>query len=125
MTINYNTIPEFDKDFKRIKKKYSTLDDDFNLMKKFTLETYYLQGVPSTAIIPIEGCCGEDYTSNKIKKFSCKVLKGKGSSSGIRVIFVHEPEGNKITFIEIYLKAEQDNETRARLKDFLANLQKS
>ena len=58
--------------------------------------------IVSNAIVPIEGCCGENYTANKVRKFSCMSLKGKGAASGIRVIFVWEEEKQLISFIEIY-----------------------
>ena len=46
-------------------------------------------------------------------------LKGRGAASGIRVIFVWEEELRKITFIEMYFKADQENEDRVRLTKFI------
>lgn len=117
--INYVTVPEFDKDFKTLSKKFRTLEKDFGHMKKYTIETFYEKGVPTTAFVPIEGFCGENYTSNKMRKFSCQSLKGRGSASGIRVIFIWEEETQKITFIEIYFKADQANENKERLQKFI------
>ena len=117
--INYVTVPEFDKDFKTLSKKFRTLEKDFGHMKKYTIETFYEKGVPTTAFVPIEGFCGENYTSNKMRKFSCQSLKGRGSASGIRVIFIWEEETRKITFIEIYFKADQANENKERLQKFI------
>ena len=57
--------------------------------------------------------------ANKVRKFSCMSLKGKGAASGIRVIFVWEEEKQLISFIEIYYKGDQENENRERLKEFL------
>ncbi len=119
--IKYKTIPEFDKDFKALSKRFKTLPDDFETLKRFILETHYEQDIPTTAFLPIEGCCAQEYTSNKIKKFACKSLKGKGSASGLRVIFVWDKESRAVTFIEIYFKADQENENKKRLKEFLTN----
>ncbi len=119
--INYKTIPAFDKDFKALSKRFRTLPEDLEVLKKFILETHYEQDIPTTAFIPIEGYCGSDYTSNKIKKFACKSLKGKGSASGIRIIFVWNKESRTVTFVEIYFKADQENEDCRRLEDFLKN----
>ena len=117
--INYRTIPAFDKDFKALSKRFRTLSEDLDVFKKFILETYYEQNIPTTAFVPIEGYCSSDYTSNKIRKFACKSLKGKGSTSGIRVIFVWDKKSRTITFIEIYFKADQENENHKRLESFL------
>ena len=121
--ISYESIPEFEKDFKRLGKKFKTLKDDFETMKRFTLETHYLQGVPTTALFPIEGFCSEDYKSVKVKKFACMSLSGRGGNSGIRVIFVVELEALKITFIEIYFKGDKKLEDRTRLSTFLKKLE--
>ena len=124
--INYASIPEFDKDFKRLGKRFKTLDKDFELMKRMLLVPHYIDGLPAPpkALVDIEGFCGKDYKSKKVRRFTCASLKGKGGNSGIRVIFVLEPDGNdyKITFIEIYYKGDQALETRERLRKFIAEM---
>jgi len=114
--IDYESTPEFEKDFKKLEKRYRTLEKDFDTMKKYTLETHYLEGAPTTAFIPIEGFCTKDYQSIKVKKFACIALKKFGNRSGIRVIYVFEPAILKVTFIEIYYKGDKANEDRERLK---------
>lgn len=124
--INYSKIPEFEKDFKRLGKKFKTLDKDFELMKKMLLEPHFISGVPvpPKALVDIEGFCGEDYKSKKVRRFTCASLKGRGGNSGIRVIFVYEKSEDihNITFIEIYFKGEKENEDRERLAKFLKEL---
>lgn len=117
--IEYVFTPEFQKDFKSLLRRYKSLEKDFENMKKYTLETFYEQGKPTTAFVPMKDFCGENYTSNKIRKFSCMTLKGRGAASGIRVIFVWEEELRKITFIEMYFKADKENEDRVRLTKFI------
>ena len=126
MTINYYTLPEFDRDFKRLGKRFRTIEKDFTLMKKMLLEPHFLLGQPTApmALVDIEGFCVEKYLSKKVRKFACASLKGKGGNSGIRVIFVYEKteDTHKITFIEIYFKGDQPNENRERLAKFLKEL---
>ena len=123
-TINYNTIPEFEKDFKKLSKRFKTLERDFELMKKNLLEVHYLKGipVPPKALVDIEGFCNDCYKSQKVRKFACASLKGKGGNSGIRVILVYEKDEQKITFIEIYFKGDSENEDGERLKKFVRSL---
>lgn len=118
--INYNTIPEFEKDFKKLEKRYRTLNADFENMKKNLLEAHYLKGapLPPQSVVDIEGMCSENYRSKKVRKFACKSLKNLGNRSGIRVIFVIEEE-LKITFIEIYHKSDKEIENKERLKQYL------
>ena len=65
-------------------------------------------------VVDIEGMCGENYRSKKVRKFACKSLRNLGNRSGIRVIFVIEEEDLKITFIEIYHKSDKELENKER-----------
>ena len=38
----------------------------------------------------------------KVRHFRCKALKGKGSRSGIRVIYAYEQDKALVTLIEVY-----------------------
>ena len=120
--INYKTLPEFDKDFKALLKRYRTLESDFETFKKYTIETFYEQKTPTTAFVPVEGFCGEDYVSNKVRKFACKSLPGRGNQSGIRIIFVWQETLRLATFVEIYFKGDKPEEDRERLGDFVKTL---
>ena len=53
----------------------------------------------------------------KVKKIACKSLKGKGVNSGLRLIYAHFEEENKIIFIEIYHKRNKQSEDRQRIKN--------
>ncbi len=117
--IKYTTIPEFDKDFKSLLKRYRTLENDFEVFKKFSLETHFIQNIPTTNFIPIGNFCTESMISYKVRKFACKSLLGKGNRSGIRIIFVWHKNQNKITFVEIYYKGDKAEEDRKRLRDVL------
>ena len=114
--INYKTLPEFEKDFKSLLKRYRTLESDFETFKKYTIETFYEKNVPTTAFVPVEGFCGEEYVSNKVRKFACRSLPGRGSQSGIRIIFVWQAKTRMVTFVEMYFKGDKSEEDRARLR---------
>lgn len=121
---SYFFIAEFEKDFKKLEKRFRTLKDDFENMKRSLLEVHYVKNtpLPANALVDIKGCCGEKYKSQKVRKFACKSLKNLGNRSGIRIIFVIEFSENKdfkITFIEIYYKGDKENEERARLLNFI------
>ena len=119
--INYCSTPEFDKDFKRLLKRFRTLKEDFEIMKKAAIETYHLLNIQTQSIVTIQNFCGQNYLSMKVRKMACKSLKGKGVQSGLRVIYVYEPQKEKITFVEIYYKQDQENEDKERLKKLLKN----
>ena len=119
--MDYATLSGFEKDFTRLEKRFRSLKEDFEKLKKFSIELYHEQSIDNRGIVKVEGWCGENYTTFKIRKFACRALRC-GANSGLRVIYVHQPMLNKITFIEIYFKADQENETRNRIKEFLKTL---
>lgn len=120
--INYGETPEFQKDFKRLQKRFKSLEEDFKLVKIAAIELYHIQKINNLSVFPIQGFCTEKIQVCKIKKFACKTLKGKGSKSGIRVIYAYHDETFKIDFIEIYYKGDKENENRERIKEYLKNL---
>ena len=110
--MEFSFLDEFNKEFKKLLKKYRTLEEDFELFKERVL-TYRENGTgkflfwrpPGIVRISNLGVETEVY---KVKHFSCRALKGRGSRSGIRIIYAYFPDDNKIEFVEIYFK-ERDN----------------
>jgi mRNA-degrading endonuclease RelE of RelBE toxin-antitoxin system len=120
--ISYEATGEFKKDFKKLQKKFKTLEDDLELAKIAAIELYHLQNLDNLSIFPIQGLCSPEIQICKIRKFACKALKGRGSKSGIRVIYAFHCETYKIVFIEIYFKGEKENEDKERIRDYLKDL---
>ena len=119
--IKYNAINSFQKDFKRFKKKFPTLQEDLETVKRDAIELYHLKRINNQSIFPIQGFCTEIIQICKIKKFACKSLKGRGSKSGIRIIYAFHCQSYKVDFIELYFKGEKANEDRERIKMYLKN----
>lgn len=105
----------FEKELKKLKRKYLSLEEDLEIFINAQLGIYHKQGVDNRGIFPISGL-GIDYPKiYKAKKFACKYLKGTGSNSGIRVIYAHYADEDKIELIEIYYKGDKENEDRERI----------
>jgi len=119
--IEYNAIDSFKKDLKQLLKKYQTLEEDLETAKRDAIELYHLKRVNNQSIFPIQGFCTETIQICKIKKFACKALKGRGSKSGIRVIYAFHCQSCKVEFIEIYFKGNKENEDRERIKEYFKN----
>ena len=108
-------LPEFKKDFKKLLKKFRTLDEDLNNFIKTQLNLYHKLKQDNRGIFQIDNI---DITYPKIykaKKFTCKSLKGRGAKSGIRIIYAYYENENIIELIEIYFKGKQTNENRERI----------
>jgi hypothetical protein len=120
--INYGETPEFQKDFKRLLRKFRSLEDDLELAKIAAIEFFHIQKINNLSVFPIQGFCTNEVQICKIKKFACRALKGRGSKSGIRVIYAFYRQSCKVDFIEIYFKGEKENENRERIKGYINSL---
>jgi len=111
--MTFDELTEFKGDLKKLLKKYRTLNDDLVIVKK-VLELSPTENPPFSYRIDnlgIETCI------IKIKKIACRTLKGKGVNSGLRLVYAHFSEENRIIFIEIYHKNDKENEDRQRIID--------
>jgi len=108
-------LPEFGKDFKKLSKRFRTLEEDFKTFIDTQLNLFHKQGIDNKGVLPISGLGIANPKIYKAKKFACRSLKGRGVDSGIRVIYAYWEEKDKLEFIEIYFKGDKENEDRDRV----------
>lgn len=111
--MTFDELTEYKKDLKNLLKKYRTLNDDLEVVKR-VLEVSPDERPPFSFRIDnldLETCV------IKVKKIACKALKGRGVNSGLRLIYAHFPDEKKITFIELYHKNDKENEDKKRITD--------
>ena len=109
--MKFEELTEFKRDLKHLLKKYKTLHEDLKVVKKI-LELSTDERPPFSFRIDnlgIETCV------IKVKKTACKALKGRGVNSGMRLIYAHFEEAQKIIFIELYHKNDKENEDKQRI----------
>lgn len=114
--MNFKDTNEFQKDFKRLSKKFRSLNDDLLEFKKILFESPLGIGKHFNVITKI------GYLYIVKARFFCKSLKKKD----LRVIYAYIEnhqiiEMVGIEFIEIYFKSEKENEDRERIKEYLKN----
>ena len=112
--------PEFERDLKKLVKRYKTLTDDLKNFINTQLVLYHKLKKDNKGVFQITGLEVEYPKVYKAVKFACKSLKGKGVKSGIRVIYAYFEKEDKIVFIEIYYKGDKQNEDQERIRDFLS-----
>jgi hypothetical protein len=113
--IVFEEIAPFKKDFKTLEKKYKTLVDDLETVRK-VLSVLPEDRPPFSYRIDNLGITN---CVIKVKKIACKSLKGKGVNSGLRLVYAYFEGESKIVFIEIYHKSDKANEDRARILSYL------
>ncbi|MBL7148869.1 MAG: hypothetical protein ISS80_02225 [Candidatus Cloacimonetes bacterium] len=112
---NITKLPVFEKDFKKLVKRFRTLDSDLENFIKVQLKMFHKLDIDNKGIVEIKGFSIEYSKVYKARKFACRSLKGTGSKSGIRIIYAYYPDQDKIEFIEIYFKGNKENEDRERI----------
>ena len=111
--MTFEELPEFQRDMKLLSKKFRTLYEDLLVVKQ-VLAVFPDERPPFSFRISdlgIESCV------IKIKKIACRSLKGRGVNSGLRLIYAYFPEHQKIVFIELYHKSDQEMDSRGRIWD--------
>ena len=96
--------PEFKREYKKLAKKYASLDED---MKEFIeeLEENPMLGTP--------------LGNNAFKIRLAISSKNKGKSGGARIITYFVTEENEIFLLSIYDKSEQDNVSDKAIKSLI------
>jgi hypothetical protein len=108
-------LPEFEKDLKKLSKRFKTIEDDLEVFVKTELKLYHKLDIDNKGIFQIPSLQIEEPKIYKVKKFACRALKGKGVHSGIRVMYAYFEDIDKIEFVEIYFKGDKENEERERI----------
>ena len=113
MMMNFDEIPEFQKDHKRLSRKYLSLSDDLQEFRKVVTAVplgnrKHFNVIAQTDILYII----------KARLF-CRYLKG----SSLRVVYAYFKQKQRIEFIEVYFKGNRENEDHDRIKKYLKSYQ--
>jgi len=102
---------EFEKDLKKLSKKYRSILDDVQIVKKVLIVNPNENPPFSFRIdnLGLKTCV------IKNKKIASKSFKGKGVYSGFRLIYAYFEEEDKIILIEIYHKSKKEMEDKERI----------
>jgi mRNA-degrading endonuclease RelE of RelBE toxin-antitoxin system len=109
--MNFEELTEYKKDLKDLSKRYRTLPEDMEVVKKVLTVSPDERPPFSFRIdnLGIETCV------IKVKKIACKALKGRGVNSGLRLIYALFKKEEKIVFIEIFHKNNKAGEDKKRI----------
>ncbi len=112
--MNFKETPEFQRNFKRLKKKFLSLDGDLVEFKKVVSAFPEGRGKHFAVLTEKAGV--------KIVKarLFCRYLKG----SSLRIVYAYCQAEQWIEFIELYAKNEQETENNWLIDSYLKSLSK-
>lgn len=107
--MRFDELPAFQKDLKRLGKKYKSLPDDLREFRNVISVIPLGNSKHFHVITQTEGL-------HIVKaRLFCRYLKG----SSLRVIYACHEESRQIEFIELYDKKRTENEDRDRIRKYL------
>ncbi|MBI5414546.1 hypothetical protein HZA38_03440 [Candidatus Peregrinibacteria bacterium] len=112
MKMIFSSLPEFEKEYKRLSKKIPSLESDLENFRKFIVGVDFEN---NKRFILLKK---NDEKGIRIIKTRLMVRSMKGSSK-TRIIFCFCIRGNHIEFLEIYMKNEKDREDTDRIERYL------
>ncbi|MBU6339654.1 MAG: hypothetical protein KGQ36_06790 [Rickettsiales bacterium] len=105
--IKFSELPEFQKDFKKLLKKYPSLERDLELRKAVLVE--FPKGRSEIDVAQIPGL------KIKSKIYKARLFCNSLKRHSLRLIYCYDEENSLIKMIEIYFKGEQVLEDRDRI----------
>ena len=110
---NFKRTAEFDKEYKKLKERFRSLDSDVVDFEGF-ISKYPTGAGSKFVVIHDAGDC-------KIVKarLMCRALR----KSSLRIIYAWKNQSFTFVYIEIYFKGDKPNEDRERIKEFLKTLE--
>lgn len=124
--MNYSFASEFEKDLKRLSKKWRSLPDDIEYSKN-KIESLYVKrddvdinkyradlfATKKAAVLPGSTC--------EIEAIKMRLdVECLGRNDKIRIIFVAVRNKNEIIFVELYAKNEKSREDEKRIRKYLS-----
>lgn len=107
--MNFDELPEFKKECRKLARKYRSLNDDLETFKDIV--TAIPKGNSKHFNVLVDDDC---FCIVKARLF-CRYLKG----SSLRVIYAFHESERKIKFIELYFKGDKKNEDFERTKKYV------
>lgn len=111
---HFSLLPEFEKNFERLAKKYPSLDRDLIDFENVLRILPTGSGKNFTII----------YSTKEIKivkaRLACKSLRNRS----MRVIYAYHDDTVTFVYIEIYFKGDKESEDRECIREYLKKYQK-
>ncbi len=105
----FSCLPEFEKELKKLSKKYPSLISDIEDIKPVLLECPTGIGKNFTII----------KTTDTVKIIKVRIHCESLRSRTIRLIYAYHEDKIEFMYVEVYFKGNKENEDRERIKEYL------
>ena len=105
-------LPEFEKELKKLSKKYPTIESDIEDIKQVLLACP--TGIGKNFIII--------RSKENIKIIKAKIHCESLRSRTIRLIYSYREDKIEFLYLEVYFKGDKENEDRERIEKYIKNI---
>lgn len=110
--MDFQYSSEFERECKKLPKKYRTLDTDLLVLQKAIAVAPRGDGTKHWSKL------WEENNRCVMKvRMMCRAVKG----SSFRVVYIYDGNTVKIIFLEVYFKGNKENEDRERIRRYIDN----
>ena len=119
--VQFTETTEFKRDLKKLGRKYRTLPEDIENLKKVLPIAHFTPDIApeSMGFFPVSHP-GIPEGFFIAKKFACQSMKGSGNRSGFRVVYHLQDYRFRICLIEIFHKNQKNTENFQRIQNYLS-----
>ncbi|MEI6022866.1 MAG: hypothetical protein WCQ32_03450 [bacterium] len=107
----FHQLPEYQKELKRLSKKYPSVSNDIEDIKQVLLASPTGIGKNFTIIS----------SEKDIKIVKVRIQCASLRSRTIRLIYAYHANTIEFIYIEVYFKGDKENEDRVRISEYLEN----
>lgn len=112
--MKFSESEEFKKEFKKLARKYRTLEQDFEIVKKTITATPTGNGTKHWRTLHYTESDGQILKM----RMMCRAVRG----SEFRVVYFYDGAAVEVLFIEMYFKGDKENEDQERIKTYLSSI---
>ena len=123
--MNFDSAPEFNKDVKRLAKKWRSIPDDIEAAKRYILPLY-VQLAPDvdTKEYRREFFAGKNaviiYDGKTVEIIKIRLdVAYLGRNDKVRIVFVAVKTNDEIVFVELFAKNDKNREDKSRFRQYL------
>ena len=109
---HFKRLPEFEREFKKLSKKYKSLEEDLKNLES-VLEIYPT-GIGKNFTVTHY----EDTVKIVKTRLVCRSLRDRS----MRVVYAYHNSILEFMYIELYFKGDKENEDRDGIKEYLSKL---
>ncbi len=109
---HFNLLPEFEKEFSRLSRKYKSLPEDLQKLEEIISNPDIGPSGVGKNFVTLHQSEGVKIIKARL---ACKSLRERS----MRIVYAYHSDRIEFMYIEMYFKGDKENEDRERIREYL------